>query len=441
MSVAFGSTTLGGYDQARPRELLSAAAASRIGVGLLALFVFFNDANFRTLVAEESRFDWQIMLRLAICGACGLYGLLFLPQTQRYLLRMPAAWFTLFVGWGVLTAICGVNFIYSLAAVCSLGCVVLFGPALLGNVSRNAILRTCMWMLTLYLLGCWFTFYFVPSLGRDPYLASAMGGTLRLGGLHQPNGTGRQAALLIGVCLAMLHTGAARWKWMWPILLLAGVTLVATGSRTAMLSVAAVSGLFLLRHVRPSRVIAIAAAAGLAVCLVVAAWGAGAFRVNSDAIAESAARDGESEEATTLAGRTFLWEFTLRKTLDSPVVGFGYSCSRFVIVEGYDWPTFHAHNLLLDVTLCNGLMGGALILATLLGLGIAAMRRPSMFPDLILLLVVVAGVADLVMLTPIPNPYTLLFVLALFWREFQSPQTNDSSSDHSFSHETATSRI
>ena len=40
-----------------------------------------DDAVFRTADAEKFSFDWQVALRLACCGLCGLYGLIYLRKS------------------------------------------------------------------------------------------------------------------------------------------------------------------------------------------------------------------------------------------------------------------------------------------------------------------------------------------------------------------------
>ena len=53
-------------------------------------------------------------------------------------------------------------------------------------------------------------------------------------------------------------------------------------------------------------------------------------------------------------------------------------------------------------------------------------KHPDIFPDVILVLVVVGGVADAVMLNPIPDSYTVLWFIALFWRwEHRLPRTRN----------------
>jgi len=388
-----------------------------IGTLFVAAFAFAMDANFRVVEAEDQQqFDWQIMMRLGLCGVCGLYGLWNLPYTQRELFRFPGAWLTLFGAWAAVTVPFAENVEYAAVACMALWCVILFAPALLVNVPREAITWASFFALLLFVVLCWFVFFAIPSLGRDPYLEGAMGGRIRLGGLHQPNGTGRQAALFAGLLFATpLFT---RRKVLFVMLLaLAAITILATGSRTSLVALVAISGMFVIRKFSFSTFVILTSISLIVVCLVISAWAAGAFRVDGTAVAEGISRDGDAEEATSLAGRTPLWEFALIKTAKSPVFGCGYECSRFVITRDHFWPTFHAHNLLLDVMMCTGLIGGGLLIAMILSTIVSALGRPAGLPDYLLMLVFVLGISDLVMLTPIANSYTLLWAVAMFWRQ------------------------
>ena len=60
---------------AQPHASFPNSPRQRIGAALVAILVFVNEAVFRNADVEHVAFDWQIALRLAVCGACGLYGL------------------------------------------------------------------------------------------------------------------------------------------------------------------------------------------------------------------------------------------------------------------------------------------------------------------------------------------------------------------------------
>ena len=61
-----------------------------VGAVLLGAVLLLTESNFRFGRVHYAGFDWQIALRLAISGLCGLYGLLNLSYTRHALVRFPA---------------------------------------------------------------------------------------------------------------------------------------------------------------------------------------------------------------------------------------------------------------------------------------------------------------------------------------------------------------
>jgi len=108
------------------------------------------------------------------------------------------------------------------------------------------------------------------------------------------------------------------------------------------------------------------------------------------------------------------------------VIGYGYGCSRYVLARypGSSSDNFqprHAHNLWLDVAVATGLIGvflyGGMILQQLIGF----VRSPSAFPDIALIVVLVAGNTEPVLFGAMPKTHTVLWLIALFWRRFAMP--------------------
>ena len=71
------------------------------------------------------------------------------------------------------------------------------------------------------------------------------------------------------------------------------------------------------------------------------------------------------DQATTLTGRTPLWEVAFPAILQKPILGHGYVASTFVSVQvsGVPWDAGHMHNGFLEVLYNNGLIGFVLVLA------------------------------------------------------------------------------
>jgi O-antigen ligase len=130
----------------------------------------------------------------------------------------------------------------------------------------------------------------------------------------------------------------------------------------------------------------------------------------------SLSRSGDQKELTNLTGRTDLWRFAWGAIEQAPVAGYGFGCSRFVMKESPDFPTGHAHNVLLNVMLQSGLVGVGCMFGMLLQLTMLMFRSPSVFADVMTVFLLVGGVAESIIFGPIPSTFTILWLMAVCWR-------------------------
>ena len=141
-------------------------------------------------------------------------------------------------------------------------------------------------------------------------------------------------------------------------------------------------------------------------------------------------RSGQSEELSSLTGHTEIWAWVLDRIEERPIVGQGYGCARFAMAVFNDLVEQDmagcAHNTLLNLALTTGVVGAVLFLGMIFNLALDFVRQPSIVPDMILVLVVVAGIADAVAFSPIPDVYTVLWLIALFWRQTGMTLEDDS---------------
>jgi O-antigen ligase len=136
-----------------------------------------------------------------------------------------------------------------------------------------------------------------------------------------------------------------------------------------------------------------------------------------DGLFSSISRTGEAHEVYELNGRTELWPRVLAKISESPIFGFGHGCQRFVIPSlGISWANYHAHNMLLHVMLGLGVIGGMLLLMSLLNMLFLLVARPATFPDMVTLFLLCGGIADSMIFSPVPDATSFIWILALSWR-------------------------
>jgi O-antigen ligase len=117
-----------------------------------------------------------------------------------------------------------------------------------------------------------------------------------------------------------------------------------------------------------------------------------------------------------------IWSHAWGKVCEAPLVGWGYGCSRFVMDDDskFSFQPNHAHNLLLNVTLCMGFPGAVVFLGMLGHQLVRLFVRPSLVPSIATVLVLVAGISEPLLFGPMPRSHTVIWLIALFWKQMGS---------------------
>jgi O-antigen ligase len=238
---------------------------------------------------------------------------------------------------------------------------------------------------------------------------------------NDPQQLGLQIVWALGFLLILAFAKARTWRstCVWMAVLLA--TLALTLSRTAIVAAAAVMAVVTWVHSTGRQRIMAIACACLLIGAALLALAGGLLAPNSDAVASTASRSGDLDELRTFTGRVEIWKYSWRKCLESPLVGYGYGGSRYVLQEDPDYPlkfqANHAHNLFLNMALTTGLPG-ALLLATMFAqLLLMNLRRPSPVPSLALTLVITASITESLLYSSMPRSHMILWLVALFWQQ------------------------
>lgn len=385
-----------------------------LGMFLIGAVVFVNEAVFRFSRVEQFAFDWQIAMRLALCGCCGLYGFAH-RQHWVHWQRFPAALAAVFVAWTVITVPFSVSLNYSAASSAALICMALFAPAVLCEIGGRRFSLSLYGGLVVYLLGSWIAHFLVPELGAIEVDGPGIEYRARMGGLNSSNTTGRLAAAALALSAALGVAGTLPRRWLMAVAALALVTLVATDSRTSMLMGMAACAVIVAERIGRRNTITIVVVGLLAASIAALLLANGPPGVSADAFFSKFSRTGEAEEIYHMTGRVELWDFVLACIRSSPIFGYGWGCTRFLLIDGH-FATHHAHNVILNITLGGGVLAGGLVAATLLALALRGVSEPNLFPDMVATLICVGGVADAVMLNPVPDSHTLMWLAALHWR-------------------------
>ncbi len=399
----------------------------RVGTLLLAAVVTIPslgmavkpEGNIRSFAA-----DWETFIRLALCAACGLYGLAHIRRTLRELVQFPGAWAVLLGLWVVATLPFAITPMYCAGSCMLLWCMILFAPAVLLQLGGRRTIVTILVALLIEVAAVWFLSVALPDLGRStvdiPEEFRGQGIDFRLGGC--PQTLGLQVALATVLILVLRYEGCVRRSTLVMTLGLTLLTLAFTQSRTSVLACVAAIAVLSLRWARPVWLLMAGCAAITAACLALLIFGGDLAGIELEDVADRLARTGEAQEIYSLTGRTEIWAYALEKIGQSPWMGYGYGSPRALMSTARlaaftSFETIHAHNIFLNMALCGGVVGVLLLAAMFLSLGWGFVRSPDAVPDMVLVLAFVGGMTEAVVFSPMPRLYSVIWLIALFWRQ------------------------
>jgi O-antigen ligase len=368
---------------------------------------------------EAFRIDPLLLLRMGACAAFGLFGLLYLPRTAAQLMRFPAAWNTMLLAWAALTVPISVSPTFSAAGVFTLACITLFVPAVLVQLGSDRTVKVLLAGLLIYIGLNWAVAIAAPNLVDTSFKTVAGETSHRFG--NDPQQLGLQAAWAIGFCLILalnkqLSRGLA-------ILLLCGMllTLGLSLSRTAIVASLAVSGIALWPHVRAPHRMAAVAAGLIFVGVTAFVLSSGRVSLDSQRFVDVASRSGDTNELKTFTGRVDVWKYAWEKCLASPLFGYGYGTSRFVLQEDPNYPlqfqANHAHNLYLNTALTIGLPGALILIVMILHLSVHNMSLRYSVPSIALAFIVTGSITESLLYGAMPRSHAIIWLVGLFWQQ------------------------
>jgi O-antigen ligase len=370
---------------------------------------------------EAFRVDFLLLLRMGSCAALGLFGLLYLPQTANQFLRFPAASNTLLLGWAVLTVPFSVSPTFSAAGVFTLACITFFVPAVLTQLGGERTVKVILAGLLLYVALNWFVSIAAPNLVNTSFKTVAGETSHRFGNDAQQ--LGLQTAWAIGfVLILVLRNRLSRNV---ALMLLSGLalTLVLSLSRTAIVTAIVMAVVAIWPHLTARRRFAAIAFGLISVGIAALAISSGQLTVNSEGLINIASRSGDTDELKTFTGRVDVWKYSWDKCLASPLFGYGYGTSRFVLQEDPNYPlkfqANHAHNLFLNTALTVGLPGAMLLLAMILHLTLHNKNLRGSVPSIALAFVVVGSITESLLYGAMPRSHAVIWLVALFWQQME----------------------
>ncbi len=386
-------------------------SVTALGV-LVATVVALSDLTLRADQASAAGPDLQSAVKLALWTA----GLLLLAWRGTALRQAcshgPTALLGVFGLW------CLASTLWSATPAYTAGAALAFlGVWVLATLwARQAALLPGMQVLLLALLLAVALSWCAWLLWPERALTANDGGRiLRLNGLFaSPNNLGRAAALglLLAVLLWPRLPRGRAWGLVGAALLLCLPALWMSGSRGALAAlVLALLVAWLGR--RPVWALVV----GLGVVTALLLWAlAPELR---DALLAGLSRSGRASEASSLTGRTQIWQAVWELVLQAPLLGHGFASTAEVLpahwAGAFGWTTTSAHNLWLQVWVMTGALGLLLWLAAQTGWLWQALTQHHPVRDAVVVFVLAVGVLEASAAGPSVNlmSFVLLWAVAL----------------------------
>jgi len=229
---------------------------------------------------------------------------------------------------------------------------------------------------------------------------------------------GRAAALVLLLCFIAIKTNIMRWRAALIIAMgfAAVACLVLAQSRTSVAALVGAIGAVLVLQ-RPRRLLIagiIVFASSLLLMLI---------DLNPAELAALLARSGRTADVVTLTGRTAIWSFVWGEIEKAPLLGYGYSSTRYLIPLLYKtfwgWTAAHAHNMWLQTWFVSGVVGVCLLFLVLTAQFRYYLKTRDIASLALLALVFVTGLTEAGHLDGAPSILTTLWAVFLVGRRIE----------------------
>jgi O-antigen ligase len=377
-----------------------------------ALLAFMTDALLRPRGAGETSADWESVLKFGIWLGAGAIGWAHMPPLRTLINRPGPMLLLIYVIVCLFSAFYAPSPTYSFGSAIAVAALFAFAFALSSRLRIDQLLWSLVLSQVVFLCIGWVVFYVNPELGASPF-ATVNGMVDRFCGIAgQADVMGGVCAKYIGAIFLLWRAGRCKLLYALPLTALGIVSLLASDARTGMIAMAAgMAAVVLLRSRWGTGLFLLL---GLAVFLL--------FQIappRLDGLMSGFSRSGDPSELSTLTGRLEIWEFSIKKILESPVIGWGYNSSKVVLGQhlGFENGLMidTAHNLWLQNMLSVGLLGTLPLVALFVILIVKACRHPMPFRDFYMVVALVGGLADNQAFGTTPTLLMAVFFTAVVW--------------------------
>jgi len=296
---------------------------------------FMNLSNF-SVGKDEVGLDFQVMVKLALIGLAGVYGLHGLatrPRVQKMMGSFPVLWVAVIAFFYFLAVPFSITPLNSLVSAVSILCILLLTVTALDHLGVIKVFGAIVVGMALFIVGSWFVYFFVPSVG---ILAEALPEgkfAYRMSGLAHANTLGQYSGLTLVLIVVLVSTYGYRSPLMYLLGLLALGALINCLSRTSVLAtVVALSVGY--RHVFFRRAYFKYFLLGGMLSLLLLLIACTQMDLGQKIMGKLAflSKSGDTEELTTATGRSEIWSYAVYLISKQPLTGYGAATSKYFLV-------------------------------------------------------------------------------------------------------------
>ncbi len=380
---------------------------------LTVTMVLVNSADFQGANAMSFSINFQIYLRLLVCGALGLFGILNLGSCFRIYSTYPGFLVALYGVIVLLSVPTSIALSYSAVTAICLWTMLLFLPAALELLTKSQFILALATGAVGYVLTSWVFYLAIPEIGIWKEYITIDYFLSRMGGLGHPNTLGFYVSSALLMLMLLARKGVVHYRVVLVAAVLWVITIYCCLSRTPIiLTILGTYGIFMdkisFSKLLPKILLVISI---LFFSLLIPA-GKGELDSFISKFLRSISKSGNTSELTSLTGRSDIWAYAIERSQERPLTGFGYGTPRFVMINH----SFHCHNIIINGLLSCGLIAGILLAYFFLILLFRLLNNPDPFQRAFTPVYLVGGMVESMIYSPAPSLEMLMFFTLILWK-------------------------
>ena len=373
------------------------------------------------LKKDDVGLDSVVLIKLAFTGlglVFGSYGFLSDLRVSRVAKSWPGILVIAIFAMYIIASLLSDSAAAAMVSSISILAIYLLTITVAAQWGRLVTLQILFYSSAIFIAGSWLVYFVKPEIGvlLEPVGDGSF--TRRMSGLSHPNTLGQYCGVNLVLGVVLYFTYAKRNWIVIGICLLAFAALINSLSRASSLAmlVAVLVGYRQFFVTRQFMLLVFLVATLFALVSVFYLAEANVEK-ELDRRMSMLSKSGDSEEITSGTGRIQIWAKSISLIRHRPSIGYGPATSRNLLAEY----SSYTHNLILNIALSSGLIGG--LLAVIMCLSRLMMlfnfRHPA--ADSLMAFVLVNGLVENIIFSTICGFPTAIWTLALTWFAFDQP--------------------